>query len=1740
MPLSFRRISVLVLAALLATLLPPTRPAFAQNYTVSSAADTDGTCDATPTNCTLRQAINSAKATVGPDTITFAPAVTLIQPTTPLPALDNNGGITINGDLGGGARVVLNGVQMPTSHGMQLLSGNNTITSMVIINFRSTISAAGGSGIYIQGAAATGNKIYNCYIGVDANGTTAAGNAFYGVFLVDGANDNDIGGTGANQGNVIAANLRGNIALIADSELIANNRIVGNKIGTNAAGTTAPSGVQLSQVQAGIYVEAYARGTVIGPGNIIGGHTTAGGNTVIAGISIGSGSGSLGDIVPRDTKIVGNDIGVNTAGAAVANRVGILLLVGATYGAINTTIGDPANLAGGRNYIAGNAEQGILIQNSVGPFTAGDTIIAGNYIGIDRTNALRPNFGDGIFIGRNGTGAKTIVGPGNIISANKGIGVLIRSSDNVVKGNFIGTSIDGGSSSNSNATTTGLANAGANVLIENGTGNLIGGATTADRNVIAYGGSSGFGNRQAIRIAPGSGFATSGNTVRGNYIGLNAAGNAGLISSFGSVAVTSYGVYVEASSGNTVSGNVIAHVGIGINLFNGSNNNTVSNNLVGTKANGSTAAADKLPLQYDGIRMLNIGASGSSGNTISGNLVANAGAGSISFDLHHGITVVGATSTNNTLTGNTLVNNGATVGNGIRVDAATGVKISQSTTTGNGGAADGIGLVNGGNANRAAPAFTVVSGPPPTISGTVAGCVGCTVEVFTSATLENGEGPIYLTAGSTDGSGAFSINVTGCSRYLTATVTDTSNNTSPFSEPMQEVTNFATACSPGGGFTLGPSAPNAREIAPGQTATYSHLLTNNDNIARTYTIVINSSRGWASAPTTVNVAANSSASFNVTVTAPGGTADGTIDTTTVIARLAGVDSATQTNTTTVKVAAQTPANPAISGAQARSITPTAAAQLITFNHAVTNTGQLAGNFTITAAFVGAANGFTGLSVTPTTINPLNGGASQSVAVQVTAPANAAAGTVSIRITVTVGTVSINVVDTVTVQAVTGFTFTAVAPTARTTPPGVTLVFTHTLVNTGNATDSFQVNVTPQSPLIFVSTTPANPISLAAGASASVQVRVSVPGSTPVTGAGAPYTISVAARRVASAAPTVTNTNQVTVVGGGAPTITPGAASPASAPANAASVVTFVNTLQNTGNAAATFNLATPSVVGSPAGWSANISATTCPTPPATLAQNATCTFTVQVNVPATANGGPQNIAIGATAQNAASVNVSTSAINTVTVAFARSLLFQPTPLSSIAQPAQVLTYTHTLTNTGNGPDSFTLSFSRSDNSWPVTVSPLILSDMARGEARTVRVVVTVPTGAAGNSSMAVSVTATSQGNAAVQASVVDTTTAAERLGALISAGIDQSIESAPAVTPLSFTHLVTNTGNVATSYVVTATNSIASWPAPTVSPSPTLSVAPGQSISVTITVLVPAGTPVGTLNLIDVQVFASGGAVVLDQTQDSVRVGPQYAVLITPKVNLGGVLPNSTAFFTHTLTNIGTRQDTYQLATTDSLGWVTFASPSLVDLGPGASTVITVTIRVPDGLLVATQGFTRVKATSVARPTTVSDQATEQTTVLQQAAVELSPSQFPQVSPTSGEVTLNSLLLFNRGNGRDTFDLTVSSDLGWGVSIDPPSQTLEALSSFPVVQVKVRVPVSITPGTASKVRITATSRFDLTVKAVVEVILTYPVIFVQPPPPPPPPQNLRLWLPMLRKDQHTPVVGSRRGANLPLPPVAVQ
>ncbi|MGB7202910.1 MAG: hypothetical protein WBD16_11720, partial [Pyrinomonadaceae bacterium] len=179
---------------------------------------------------------------------------------------------------------------------------------------------------------------------------------------------------------------------------------------------------------------------------------------------------------------------------------------------------------------AGNTVvRGFIINNfnlgGIGIFTNGGNIIEGNFIGTNAAgDIMQPNFGEGIRIfnsSNNVIGGNTAT-KRNLISGNSGVGIAVNgtlSSNNVIQGNYIGTNrfgtIDDLREIRNQREGICLCSSNGGFEVTN---NLIGGAQPGEGNLISA-------NRfDEIRI----GGNATGNMIKGNRIGTNAAGTAQL------------------------------------------------------------------------------------------------------------------------------------------------------------------------------------------------------------------------------------------------------------------------------------------------------------------------------------------------------------------------------------------------------------------------------------------------------------------------------------------------------------------------------------------------------------------------------------------------------------------------------------------------------------------------------------------------------------------------------------------------------------------------------------------------------------------------------------------------------------------------------------------------------------------------------------------------------------------------------------------------------------------------------------------------------------------------------------------------------------------------------------------------------------------------------------------------------------------------------------------------------------
>ena len=465
-----------------------------------------------------------------------------------------------------------------------------------------------------------------------------------------------------------------------------------------------------------------------------------------AGVTIGTPTGTN---AARANQVTGNFIGTDTNGSLdLGNGTGV-------------SISAPGNVVGGlfpsrRNLISGNTN-GVHVTNIMGNnvLLSHDNLIIGNYIGTDKSGtAALGNSANGVFVlSHDNEIGRTEPGGGNLISGNLGNGIELQgagAANNLVLGNLIGT----------NATGNGdLGNAKDGVRINGAPNNIVGGAAPGARNVIS-------GNEDQGVYILFSGAA--GNRVLGNFIGTNAAGEAGLSNDNG-VAISAPANFVGGAvpgEGNLISGNTF--YGVVLNDTSATDNR-VEGNRIGTDVAGGPLSNQYGVYLVNGANNTTIGGSGGAANTIAFNtfgVLLNSSAG----------------------TGNAIIGNSTFSNNGLGIDLL-GANQSFGVT-----ANDSLDQDSGPNNLQNYPVLTGITGfgNSATVQGQLHSSANTAfvIDFYGNNAVDPsgfGEGRNYLgfVNVQTDAQGnatfSFPLGSGAAGQFITATATDAAFNTSEFS-----------------------------------------------------------------------------------------------------------------------------------------------------------------------------------------------------------------------------------------------------------------------------------------------------------------------------------------------------------------------------------------------------------------------------------------------------------------------------------------------------------------------------------------------------------------------------------------------------------------------------------------------------------------------------------------------------------------------------------------------------------------------------------------------------------------------------------------------------------------------------------------------------------------------------------------------------------------------------------------------
>jgi titin len=554
----------------------------------------------------LRQAILQANATPAADVIAFAipgPGVQVILLKSALPAV--TGPLAIRGasqpGYSGSPLVELNGFSAGASaQGLLLAAGGCAVDALCVVGFN-------GNGIEVRGG--SGDAVTRCYLGVNPSGV-AFRNGVAGVALLGKASGDRV------SGNTISGNALYGVLLVGAGT--SGNVLAGNLIGLGPSGNAVANGF----AGVGIGLGATA--------NTVGGAAAASRNVIsgngLDGVLI-TGKGTAGNVVRN------NFIGVGVDG--LANRANEANGVAVQDGAAGNSV--VSNVAGF------HVGAGVLLDGTA------SNKVEFNLVGISAAGGNVGSHGDGVWI-RDGSAKNLILGNdignnGNFIRGGvelEGAGTT----GNVLQGNTIGLTAAGAAAANVNG-----------VLIDSGaSGNRVGGASAAQRNVIS-------GNNAVDVYLFGAG--TSGNVVQSNFIGTNATGTAAAPNA------SLDGVFIDGASGNRIggagAGNVISGTFNAIFISgSGASGNVVQGNKIGTNAAGTAAIPNG-----DGVVFYN----GAHNNLVGGTA---AGAGNVIADnTHQGVIVGFDTAGDATTVGN------AVLGNSIFGNSQLGIDLTDDGVTAN-------------------------------------------------------------------------------------------------------------------------------------------------------------------------------------------------------------------------------------------------------------------------------------------------------------------------------------------------------------------------------------------------------------------------------------------------------------------------------------------------------------------------------------------------------------------------------------------------------------------------------------------------------------------------------------------------------------------------------------------------------------------------------------------------------------------------------------------------------------------------------------------------------------------------------------------------------------------------------------------------------------------------------------------------------------------------------------------------
>ena len=522
--------------------------------------------------------------------------------------------------------------------------------------------------------------------------------------------------------------------------------------------------------------------------------------------------------------------------------------------------------------------------------------------------------------------------------------------------------------------------------------------------------------------------------------------------------------------------------------------------------------------------------------------------------------------------------------------------------------------------------------------------------------------------------------------------------------------------------------------------------------------------------------------------------------------------------------------------------------------------------------------------------------------------------------------------------------------------------------------------------------------------------------------------------------------------------------------NAGETITYAHYLTNTGDFIDSYTLTmTEQVIpNSDPSWSASFA----PAQITNLGIGEAVTVTVVIT------GGAAGYQHVATIAALSDSGLSASVQDTTTVSQTAVVELEHSEAAS-GVPGQLITYTHTLTNAGDGLDEFALTATAVPTDWLVSLLPTQTGFLTPSQSIPVTVTVLVPADALSGTQHVVTVTAVAD-NPFASDSLTDTTTVALVSGLELAPDRSGSVADGMSI---SYTHTLTSSSNIVDTIMLTATGSLPAWDVVIEPESVVMNPAETRTISVTVTAPPNSG---GQSHTTFITATSSIPGLTASAT-DTTTVPIETAVLFTPNLT-ETVDAGSTAFYTHTLTNLGNLTDTFNIISSSVPGWPLAITDGPLTVGPGASVPVTAVVTVP---LTATYPMEDVLEITAVSQTDVGTTATVTDTTIVRPFVDLTFIPDHDEAGVVGTTKVYTHLLTNEGEADDIFDLTYLGTPPWLVTFAPSASVAVASGETAVITANLTIP-SGAAGWQNISTITATSRLDSDISATVVNTTTVP------------------------------------------------